>query len=266
MATWAIGDVHGCFRTLRELVGRPEIAGADRLWFVGDLVNRGPRSLEVLRYVADLGERATVVLGNHDLHFLAVALGAAKPRKKDTFEEILGASDRDQLVAWLLERPLLSREGKRVLVHAGLLAGWSCAQSEKRARCAERALRHAQTAIPYLEAFRPNLAPGSGPEALDPEIVETIRVMSLLRTVDSNGDPLFGYTGTVDERPEGSVPWFDVEERETRGLEIVFGHWAALGLMVRPDAVALDTGCAWGGALSAVRLEDRRVEQVENRG
>jgi bis(5'-nucleosyl)-tetraphosphatase (symmetrical) len=265
MATWAIGDVHGCYRTLRRLLARRSIGREDRLWFVGDLVNRGPRSLETLRFVADLGERATVVLGNHDIHCLAVARGVAQPRKKDTFDRLLRARDRDELLTWLAARPLLSTEGGRVLVHAGLLFGWTLRAAERRARSAERALRDPVASVPFLRAYRPAAAPPFGPEGNEAEILESIRVTTLLRTVrGEDGEPLYEYAGTVADRPRGSVPWFDVAKRRSARVEIVFGHWAALGLMVRPDAIALDTGCAWGGALTAIRLEDRRIEQTEN--
>jgi len=264
MATWAIGDVHGCYRSLRRLLARRSIGRDDRLWFVGDLVNRGPRSLETLRFVADLGDRATVVLGNHDLHFLAVARGAAAPRGKDTFDRLLAASDRDQLVAWLAARPLLSTEGGRALVHAGLLTGWSLRTAERKARSAERALRDPSASLPYLRAYRPGAAPRFAPGGREAEILETIRVTTLLRTVRKGGEPLYDYAGTVADRPRGSVPWFDAAGRRSAGIEVVFGHWAALGLVVRPDAIALDTGCAWGGALTAIRLEDRRIEQTGN--
>ena len=264
MATWAIGDVHGCYRSLRRLLARRSIGRGDRLWFVGDLVNRGPRSLETLRFVADLGDRATVVLGNHDLHFLAVARGAAEPRRKDNLSPLMGARDLDELVGWLAARPLISTEGGKALVHAGLLSGWTLRSAERRARSAERALRDPSASLPYLEAYRPGAAPRFAPGGREAETLETIRVTTLLRTVRRGGEPLYDYVGTVADRPRGSVPWFDADGRRTRGIEIVFGHWAALGLMVRPDAIALDTGCAWGGALTAIRLEDRRVEQTGN--
>jgi bis(5'-nucleosyl)-tetraphosphatase (symmetrical) len=264
MATWAIGDVHGCYRSLRRLLARRSIGRDDRLWFVGDLVNRGPRSLETLRFVADLGDRATVVLGNHDLHCLAVARGVAKQRGKDTLDGLLAARDREELLTWLAARPLLSTEGGRALVHAGLLSGWTLRAAERRARSAERALRDPVASVPYLGAYRPGAAPPFGPEGREAEILETIRVTTLLRTVSRGGAPLYDYTGTVADRPRGSVPWFEVAGRRSAGVEVVFGHWAALGLMVRPDAIALDTGCAWGGALTAIRLEDRRIEQTGN--
>jgi bis(5'-nucleosyl)-tetraphosphatase (symmetrical) len=265
MATWAIGDLHGCYRSLRALLGRRAFDRRDRLWFVGDLVNRGPRSAECLRFVADLGARATVVLGNHDLHYLAVAGGAAVRRGRDTLEDLLEAPDREALTAFLRTRPLLSREGETVLVHAGLPADWTPARAERQARRAQRVLGDPAAADPYLESFRPRRAGLPPPTAVDAEILDTIRRLTLLRTVRlADGEPLFDYTGTLAGRPSGSVAWFDAPARRSAAARVVFGHWAALGLMVRDDAIALDTGCAWGGQLSAIRLEDLRIEQTEN--
>jgi bis(5'-nucleosyl)-tetraphosphatase (symmetrical) len=268
MATWAIGDVHGCYRSLRRLLARRAFGPRDRLWFVGDLVNRGPRSLETLRFVADLGARATVVLGNHDVHFLAVAAGAAKPRPQDTLERLLAAPDLDRLAADLRGRPLLVSEGGTVLVHAGLLSPWTVSDAGRRARRAERSLRDPDLARPYLEAYRPRKSSDALPRGADPGVLETIRVMTLVRTVAADGTALYGYTGPLAERPAGSFGWFDAPGRRSARARIVCGHWAALGLLVRDDVIALDTGCAWsrawGGALTAIRLDDLRIEQVDN--
>jgi bis(5'-nucleosyl)-tetraphosphatase (symmetrical) len=264
MATWAIGDVHGCYRSLRRLLARRTFASSDRLWFVGDLVNRGPRSLETLRYVADLGDRATLVLGNHDLRLLAVAAGAVRLRPRDTFGPVLAARDRDHLIAFLRSCPLLVREEETVLVHAGLRAAWTLPVAARRARRAEQALRDPDQARPYLEAYRARAATEPLPAGIDAEVLDTIRVMSLVRAVSRRGDPIYDYTGTLADRPAGSFAWFDFPGRRSARARLVFGHWAALGLLVRADAVALDTGCAWSGTLTALRLEDRRVEQTEN--
>jgi len=259
MATWAIGDVHGCYRTLCALLARPGIAVSDRLWFVGDLVNRGPRSLETLRFVAALGERATVVLGNHDLHFLARAAGVAGPRRLDTLDELLAAPDLDELAEWTRCRALLVEENGTVLVHAGLLASWSVGDAVERARRAEAALRSAEAAR-YLAAFRPTSeAPGGGRALRD--VLDDLRVFTLMRTVDRDGRPTYDFTGPLDELPQDRMPWFDVGARRER---VVCGHWAAAGLQLRDDLAALDTGCAWGGRLTALRLDDGRVEQAEN--
>lgn len=261
MTTWVIGDVHGCYRTLRRLLRRPGPAAAGRLWFVGDLVNRGPRSLDVLRSVADLGDRAVVVLGNHDLHFLARAFGVAPARRGDTLEPLLAARDLAELAGWLLARPLLAEEGNDVLVHAGLSPAWRVAEARRRARRLEQVLR-GPVARRLLAAWRPGSTSDRG--GLDREWLEDLRVFALLRVVSRRGRPRYDFAGPPDERPAGTLPWFDAPAPGRRRRRILFGHWAALGLTVRPDAVGLDTGCVWGGALTAMRLADRRIEQQEN--
>ncbi|GMU66050.1 MAG: hypothetical protein AMXMBFR36_23240 [Acidobacteriota bacterium] len=264
MATWAIGDVHGCYRTLRRLLAHRAIAPGDRLWFVGDLVNRGPRSVETLRFVADLGERATVVLGNHDVHFLTRAAGLGEERRRDTLDRLLAARDLDELASWLRARPLLVAEGSTILVHAGLLGDWSAAGAARRARRVERALR-SRGAAAYLAAYRPDPRRAAPEWGADPERVDDLRVFTLLRTVSREGEPLWEFAGPPLERPRGALPWFDLPWRRTAGkVRVIFGHWAALGLMVREDAVALDTGCVWGNALTAIRVEDHRIVQQEN--
>jgi bis(5'-nucleosyl)-tetraphosphatase (symmetrical) len=263
MATWAIGDVHGCYRSLRVLLAHAEVAPGDRLWFVGDLVNRGPRSLDTVRFVADLGERATVVLGNHDLHFLARAAGIAEARKHDVLDELLAAPDLDAFVHWFKQRQLLFIEGKDLLTHAGVLATWSREEACARARRAEAALRSDSASL-YLEAFRPTLsAPGEAP-GIEPDVLSDLRVFTLMRTVDATGRPTYDYTGPLASLPAGHWPWFEAPRQRAIDARVVCGHWAALGLVVRPDLAVLDTGCAWGGELTALRLEDGRVEQVEN--
>lgn len=259
MATWAIGDVHGCYRSLRRLLRRPAVAGAERLWFVGDLVNRGPRSLEVLRCVADLGPRAEVVLGNHDLHFLARAFGVAAARPRDTFDRLLRAADLAELVDWLRGRPLMVEQQDDILVHAGLDPRWRRADARRRARRLERRLSGSGVAE-LLAAWRPG---GDEGHAIDPDLLVDLRTFTLTRLVSRRGVPRFDFSGAPAARPAGSLPWYDHPAFAGAGHRVVFGHWAALGLLVRPDVVGLDTGCAWRGALTAMRLEDRRIEQQE---
>jgi bis(5'-nucleosyl)-tetraphosphatase (symmetrical) len=263
MATWAIGDVHGCYRSLRRLLRRRAMSRSDRLWFVGDLVNRGPRSLETLRYVADLGERATVVLGNHDLHYLARAAGVGEERKRDTLDRLLAARDGDALAAWLRARPLVVRHGSSVLLHAGVLASWTLREIDRRARQCERALRGADSAA-YLRAYRPRGTAAELPQAVDREVLEDLRVLTLLRSVTAGGEPRYDFTGPPDQLPSGRLAWHELPKRKSAAATIVCGHWAAQGLLLRQGLVALDTGCAWGGALTAIRLGDCRVEQTGN--
>jgi bis(5'-nucleosyl)-tetraphosphatase (symmetrical) len=256
MATYAIGDVHGCYATLRRLAARIGWGPSDRLWFVGDLVNRGPASAEVLRWVSGLGDRAVAVLGNHDLHLLARSLGISEPRRRDTLENVLEAPDRDDLLAWLRQRPLVHREAGFLPVHAGLFPSWSPAKAERLGREVEEALRGA--ASPELLAAGRRKRPVRWRKDL--EGLERLEValagFTTLRTLDGDGRSVPDYSGTPEHAPRGCRPWFELEERRSREETVVFGHWAALGLRLAPGLAGLDTGCAWGKALTALRLED----------
>jgi bis(5'-nucleosyl)-tetraphosphatase (symmetrical) len=248
VATWAIGDVQGCATTLERLLARLAPARSDRLLFCGDLVNRGARSLDALRLVRSLAERAVAVLGNHDLHLLARAHGVAARRPKDTLEEVLDAPDRDELLAWLIERPLLHREADgTVVVHAGLHPAWSADEAERRARAAEASLRRDPTG--FLAAF-----------TKDESAAEDARVLTRIRTVKEDG-ALCSFGGPPVDAPAGCAPWFAAKERRSAGTRVVFGHWSALGLRIAPDTIGLDTGCVWGRTLTAVSLETADVVQ-----
>jgi bis(5'-nucleosyl)-tetraphosphatase (symmetrical) len=260
MATYAIGDVQGCFTTLERLLRRIEFdPGRDRLWFVGDLVNRGPSSLEVLRWVKSLGKCAVVVLGNHDLHLIARAEGLREPRRRDTFEDVLEAPDRDALLEWLIGRPLFHREGDFVLVHAGLLPQWSLEKAEALAWEAQEALR-SRRRYPLLESFE-----GSGTSPRwDRDLAEPDRLRLVLdaftrmRTLRPSGELCLDFGGAPQQAPEGCLPWFELCSFPPRAT-VLFGHWGALGLHLGKNVIGLDTGCAWGNRLTALRLEDRRV-------
>jgi bis(5'-nucleosyl)-tetraphosphatase (symmetrical) len=262
MATYAIGDLQGCFDELQQLLG--EIAFSptrDRLWFVGDLVNRGPRSLEVLRFVRGLGEGATVVLGNHDLHLLRFAAGVAKRNQSDTLDAVLAAHDRDELLAWLRTRPLLHAEDDYLMVHAGLLPSWTPAQARDLASEVEDGLRG--------KGHRDVLAElHSGPphawrdDLRGSDRLRTVTsAMTRLRFCTRDGMMDLRAKGGPDEAPAGFLPWFEVPGRRTRAVSVVCGHWSVLGLRMAPKLLALDSGCVWGGALTAVRLEDRKLYQ-----
>jgi bis(5'-nucleosyl)-tetraphosphatase (symmetrical) len=259
MATYAIGDVHGCFDTLRALLDRlPFDPAADRLWLVGDLVNRGPRSLEVLRWARELAERMggrfQAVLGNHDLRLVAVGRGVAEPRRGDTLDEVLEAPDRDALLGWLGGLPLLHRDGDRLLVHAGLLPGWTPGEAERRAREVEAAL----SGPPGDDLLR---RPEQGEDDPVPsELREALAAFTLLRTCTPGGDRC-PHSGPPDQAPAGCIPWFEVPGRASAEFQVVCGHWSALGLHLADGVAALDSGVVWGGALSALRLDDREVFQ-----
>lgn len=268
MATYAVGDVQGCGRTLDRLLALIRFdAARDRLWLVGDLVNRGPRSLDVLRRAKGLGDVATVVLGNHDVHLLVRAEGLAGAKEGDTLDEILAAPDREALLEWLATRPFLHREGDRVLVHAGLHKSWTLGEAEESARHAE-ALLGGPRRRAFLQTLRQKGAPPADAEPAERDTLlsaaATVRILTRIRTCRSNGEPCDSYTGPPEKAPAGCVPWFRVPKRASAEATVVFGHWAALGLVNESRLLALDTGCVWGHALTAVRLEDRAVYQVPN--
>ena len=263
MATYAIGDVQGCFEELQALLEAFGFDRAnDRLWFVGDLVNRGPASLATVRFVRDLGDRAVVVLGNHDLHLLALAQSHAKSRKDDTLGEMLAAPDRSELLEWLRRRPMIHVEGNITMVHAGLLPRWDVGDAQSLAREVEAELRG-----PRYPEFLETLY-GSRPDRWSDDLIgaDRLRVivnaMTRLRFCTPDGVMEFETKGETARAPKGYLPWFDVPGRKSAGSTIICGHWSALGLRVAPNLLALDSGCVWGGRLSAIRLEDRRLYQV----
>ena len=263
MATFAIGDVQGCFDELERLLGEVGFSPArDRLWVVGDLVNRGPRSLAVVRFVKGLGDRAVVVQGNHDLHLLAFAAGHAKRRADDTFDDLLAAPDCAPLLDWLRFRPMLHVEDEYVMVHAGLLPSWSVTQAHDLAAEVEAELRSKRYRLFLAELY------GSRPDTWRDDLrgMDRLRVivnaMTRMRFCTAEGVMELGVKGELEKAPPGYLPWFEVPGRKTRGVPIVCGHWSALGLRLTPDLLALDTACVWGGSLTAVRLEDHRVFEV----
>ncbi|MGZ5036803.1 MAG: symmetrical bis(5'-nucleosyl)-tetraphosphatase [Usitatibacter sp.] len=263
MATYAIGDLQGCYEPLARLVDSLRFdPSADRLWFVGDLVNRGPDSLRCLRFVKSLGEAAVTVLGNHDLHLVCVAEGVEKRRKRDTIDDVLQAPDRDELVHWLRHRPLMHAEGGFALVHAGLLPPWSVDRARALASEVEERLRG-----PGYRSLLEKMY-GDEPDRWDDSLggIERLRVivnaMTRLRVCTPEGAMALGFKGEPGDAHPGLTPWFDVPGRASAAHTVVFGHWSALGLVDRPNLVGLDSGCVWGRSLSCVRLSDRRLFQV----
>jgi bis(5'-nucleosyl)-tetraphosphatase (symmetrical) len=253
VSTYAIGDIQGCYRTLQALLATVAFdAARDRLWLVGDLVGRGPASLDVLRWASDLGDRVVAVLGNHDLHLLAVDLGVREPRERDRLGPVLEAPDRAHLLDWLALRPLLHREDGNLLVHAGLHPSWSAASAESLAREIERALRG-----PERRALLAALQDPPNGAAFD--TAHALRIMSSIRVCNDDGRIDFEYKGPPAEAPAGYHPWY--WDRIVREDRILFGHWAAHGLHLEPGLVCLDSGCIWGRDLTALRLGDDRVFQ-----
>jgi bis(5'-nucleosyl)-tetraphosphatase (symmetrical) len=263
MATYAIGDIQGCYVELQQLLEKLRFDPAqDRLWLVGDLVNRGPDSLPVLRFVKSLGDKAITVLGNHDLHLLAVAEGIAELHRSDTLDEILAAPDREELLYWLRQQRLLHAEGDYVLVHAGMLPQWSVKQAAGLAREVESALRGDDYATFLARMYGNN--PHNWSNDLDgyKRLRVIVNAFTRLRICTMQGEMEFKFKGEVERIPAGYLPWFEVPERKSRKTTVIFGHWSALGLKVTPNVIALDTGCLWGGPMTAIRLEDRQLFQV----
>jgi bis(5'-nucleosyl)-tetraphosphatase (symmetrical) len=261
MATYAIGDVQGCYAELRALLARVGFDRArDRLWFVGDLVNRGPQSLEVLRFVRELDEAAVVVLGNHDLHLITQHEGFERRRPDDTFTDVLGAPDAKSLIDWLRRRPLMHVEGGWAMVHAGLLPQWSIDFAAALAKEVAAAL-----AAPGYRDFLANMY-GSKPDAWNDALSgwDRLRVivnaMTRMRFCTAEGVMEFH---SKEAPPPGYRAWF---EGRADARTLVFGHWSARGLVLQPRLAGLDTGCVWGGPLSALRLEDRWLAQVPSPG
>ncbi|RKY20232.1 MAG: diadenosine tetraphosphatase [Planctomycetota bacterium] len=271
MATWAVGDVQGCLASLEHLLEQVAFDPArDQLWLVGDLVNRGPDSLGVLRLVKDLGPAARVVLGNHDLHLLSSAAGLRELRGGDTFDELLAAPDRDELLDWLRRQPLVyaaELAGRQwLMLHAGLHPSWNAA----------RAL---QLGAEVCEA----LTRGDGHEALaalvgrpparwhnklrgGERLAAIVACLTRLRACEPDGSLCTRFVGPPENVPAGCTPWWAVPDRAAAdGPNVVCGHWAAQGYRVEPGMLALDTGCVWGGSLTAARLEDGETRSVPNR-
>ncbi len=262
MTTYAIGDVQGCYEPLRRLL---DVVGfdpaADRLWFAGDLVNRGPDSLAVLRFVKCLGAGAVTVLGNHDIHLICRAAGVTGAKRLDTLDGVLAAPDRDELVEWLRRLPLVHRDGGYVLSHAGLLPQWSTGVAVELAGEVETRLRGAdygkflrrQAGRP-VEAWSDDL---DGPERWSC----ILGVFTRLRCCTADGRMALSFSGAPADAPEGYSPWFTWRRGPTDET-VLYGHWATLGFYRENGTVCLDSGCVWGGPLTALRLDDGQVFQV----
>ena len=266
MALYAIGDIQGCHAEFCELLTLIGFSPReDRLWLVGDLVNRGPDSLEVLRNVMSLGDAATTVLGNHDFHLLTVAAGHRRQHRSDTLDAILAAPDRDALLHWLQTRPLVVVEGDRMLVHAGLLPSWTPAVALLLSREVEATL-----AGPDAREFLGVLY-GDEPRQWRDDLTgfDRLRVVvnacTRLRYCTADDTMEFEEKRGPAHTPAGFLPWFGQPTRRSAHVNVVCGHWSTLDLLLAQNVQMLDSGCLWGGALSALRLSDRRVFQVPSR-
>lgn len=263
MATYAVGDIQGCFHSFQSLLKKIQFNPvSDQLWLVGDLINRGSGSLEVLRWMFEHQSSIVTVLGNHDLHTLVVAEGFVSPHRSDTIQALLDAPDADELLSWLRHQPLLHFEHDCLMVHAGLLPQWTATTAQSLAQEVHQAL----CADNYREFLKHMY--GNQPVQWDEALTgyDRLRVitnaMTRLRVCTQAGEMEFKFKGELASLPLGFLPWFELEDRASADTTIVFGHWSAIGLRQTNNVNALDTGCLWGGALTALRLDDKAVFQV----
>jgi bis(5'-nucleosyl)-tetraphosphatase (symmetrical) len=266
MSTYAIGDIQGCFAALQKLLEHIAFNPRDDiLWFAGDLVNRGPQSLATLRFIQQLGSQHQIILGNHDLHLLALSYGAHPGWEDDTLQEILTAPDRDELLFWLRQQPLIHHDAglNFTMVHAGMAAAWDLTKARELAQEVETVLR-SDTSAEFFQHMYGNL-----PDRWDENLTGWERLRCItnfftrIRFCYADGRMDLKFKGTLDNHPQDLMPWFQVPQRANQHLDILFGHWAALnGVTHTPKAFALDTGCVWGYNLTALRLEDRKYFQV----
>jgi bis(5'-nucleosyl)-tetraphosphatase (symmetrical) len=268
MAVFAIGDVQGCYDELCRLLDKLDFdPGRDRLWFTGDLVNRGPKSLKVLRFVHKLGDSAVTVLGNHDLHLLAAAEHPVRRRSKDTLNKIYGAKDHPELLDWLRHRPMMHYDEQLdfVLVHAGLSPQWDLAT----ALAAAAELEHVLRGDRYQKFL--NRMYGNEPNRWSRKLKGWSRLRYItncftrMRYCDRNGRLELTRSGRPGHRDRKYLPWFRVPDRENKKLRIIFGHWSTLGAVKDKNIFPLDTGCVWGGALTALRLDGDVPERIGRR-
>ncbi|MCK5002576.1 MAG: symmetrical bis(5'-nucleosyl)-tetraphosphatase [Gammaproteobacteria bacterium] len=268
MATYAIGDIQGCYNDLRQLLNKINFkSDCDTLWLTGDLVNRGPKSLETLRFIKSLSDNAIVVLGNHDLHLLAIAYTTDIAGKKDTLDEILNATDRDELLSWLAHRPLIhvNNDINMSMVHAAIHPDWSIKKAQSLAAEVESVLQGNQHIDFYKNMY------GNEPENWSDDLDGWSRlrhitnVFTRLRFCDQNHALALKYKCEPGSQPNNLLPWFSVENRISQNNSIVFGHWSTLILakdIEYKNVYPLDTGCLWGGHLTAMRIDDGSFEKT----
>jgi len=263
MATYAIGDVQGCYDPLRRLLDKIKFdPNEDQLWFAGDLINRGPQSLQTLRFIVSLGTSAHSVLGNHECHFLASARGHKKPHRTDTFDDILEAHDAEQLIDWVRSRPFLHQDTVLgyTMIHAGLPPQWSLNEAKRYANELETVFK-GNLFDDFLAHMYGN-KPDQWQAALSghPRLRFIINCFTRLRFCDAQGRLDFNEKSAPPESPPHLMPWFEVPNRQTAHDKLIFGHWSTLGLNFKNNTICLDTGCLWGGQLSAIKLDE--TEQV----
>ncbi len=269
MAVYAIGDLQGCLREFDALLEKLAFGAEDRLWLVGDLINRGPDTLGTLRRVYAMREQCEIVLGNHDLHFLAIYFGGHAPRRDDTFDDLLRADEVDELAHWMRSLPLLHRDVELgyLMAHAGLPHIWGAELAEALAAEVAAVLRGENPQLTYPEFFAHMY--GNEPSMWRDDLAGLARIklitnyLTRMRLVSASGELDFDHKGPLSEAPQGWLAWYELIDAEKYRERIVFGHWAALdGHVTNDHVIALDTGCVWGRSLTAVRLGDERIVSV----
>ena len=264
MATYAIGDIQGCFEPLQRLLEKLRFDPAeDTLWFAGDLVNRGPQSLDTLRFVKSLGKSAVTVLGNHDIHLFALYYGLRPLGKDPTLEQVLDAPDAQALIEWLQQQPMLHREGDNVMVHAGLHPHWTIETATSLARELEAILQSVNSKETLAPLYGPSQGEWVQAEQTEHRLRYALNCFTRMRFCNKKAVPDFKYSCAPGEQPEKLQPWFAAKNRPTESLSIIFGHWAALGVHQQPGIHALDSGCVWGNALTALNISDKSLHQVD---
>ncbi|MHB0851960.1 symmetrical bis(5'-nucleosyl)-tetraphosphatase [Stutzerimonas nitrititolerans] len=268
MTTYAVGDLQGCLEPLRCLLQRVDFSPSrDCLWLAGDMVNRGPQSLEALRFVRDLGSSAVTVLGNHDLHLLAVAHDIERLKRADTLKPILDAPDRTDLIDWLRQQKLVHHDAERkaTMVHAGIPPQWTLEKALRRAAEVEQVLSDDALLLPFLDGMY-----GNQPAKWDKDLhgVPRLRLITnyftRMRFCKADGTLNLEAKEGLDSAPAGFAPWFSHPNRKTRGCKIIFGHWAALeGQCEEPNVFALDTGCVWGNSMTLMNLDSEELHHCD---
>ncbi len=260
MATYVVGDIHGCFNTFSRLLASFSFnAKHDKLWLVGDVVGRGPASLKVLRWVREHENCVTMVLGNHDIHLLAISQGVVSARERDNLDELLAAPDADSLCAWLRQQPLVHAQDNRLMMHAGLLPDWDAERAH--------ALGEEASAAIQSDDWDAKMIYGDTPTSWDDKLSGDnrwrviINVLTRLRVCTPDGDMYLGFSGEPQNAPDGYLPWFETPQKSWAPTTVFFGHWSALGFFRRQNLLCLDSGCLWGRQLTAMRLEDGRIFQ-----
>ena len=266
---WAVGDVQGCYDQLESLLDHPEIRDDPncKLWFAGDIINRGKGSLKTLKRIMELGDKAITILGNHDIHCLAVAAGFRKEHHTDTISSILKSKHRNDYIEWLRHRPLALYEYDHLMVHAGVMQAWTAEKTMELAQeVCKKVLRNDNWRQKLADVFGnvPNYWDDSFKGSKRRRVV--INALTRMRMCHTDGSMDFAYKGAPQLHPyqleEKVLPWFELPDRKTAETTIIFGHWSTLGLLIRPHLLALDTGCVWGGRLTAIRLNDRKLIQI----